>query len=275
MFLLFVQYRRVDIIGSRLFLRLPGNRSLAKRCMSYLTLETRLEFVEWPRIGVILLAGGVGKRMNLPKPKQYYSVLGREIIEYSLDLFRTIQNVSSIVVVADEAHQSRIWDMGDMDERIIFASPGPERQDSVRNGLDKLPSICEVVVIHDAARPCITREAVSRVIDDGVRYGAAILATPVKSTIKESDDGSFVSRTLIRSKLWEAQTPQVIKVPLLKEAFSKLTKGSIVTDDASLIEESGGKVKLTLGEYTNLKVSTPDDLSLVEQILDNGAVQIV
>ena len=142
----------------------------------------------------------------------------------------------------------------------------------MRSGLEACPGDAALVCIHDAARPLVTPEEIFKVIGDAREHGAAVLGVPVKATVKESDDGEFVLRTVDRSRLWEVHTPQVIKPALLREGFDKVAKeGLEVTDDVSIIEQLGLPVKLTLGEYTNLKVTTPDDMVVATQILDQRA----
>ena len=143
----------------------------------------------------------------------------------------------------------------------------------MRSGLEACPGDAALVCIHDAARPLVTPEEIFKVIGDAREHGAAVLGVPVKATVKESDDGEFVLRTVDRSRLWEVHTPQVFKPALLREGFDKVAKeGLEVTDDVSIIEQLGLPVKLTLGEYTNLKVTTPDDMVVATQILDQRAL---
>ena len=153
------------------------------------------------------------------------------------------------------------------DSRVQFADPGKERQDSVSNGLDAIPPECTIVAVHDAARPLVTLDNVHTCIADGAKHGAAVLAVPMKATVKEGADG-FVTQTLDRSKLWEIQTPQVIRPQLLRDGFAKVrAEGLEVTDDVSIVEQLGAPVKLTMGEYTNLKLTTPEDMVIADQIL--------
>ena len=164
----------------------------------------------------------------------------------------------------------------------------------MRSGLNGIPEDSALVCIHDAARPLVTPEEIFKVIGDAREHGAAVLGVPVKATVKESEDGDFVLRTVDRSRLWEVHTPQVIRPKLLLEGFDKATTprqkpfsthvprtepqpsqvqelNMEVTDDVSIIEQLGLPVKLTLGEYTNLKVTTPDDMVVASQILDQRA----
>ena len=157
--------------------------------------------------------------------------------------------------------------------RLAFANPGVERQGSVENGLKKLVEIagesCQYVAIHDSARPLVTLEEISNVVQDAKEYGAAVLGVPCKATIKESEDGKLVARTIPRARLWEVHTPQVIKIEILQRGFAKVEAENLeVTDDVSIVEALGEPVKLTQGEYTNLKITTPEDMDVASAILD-------
>lgn len=157
--------------------------------------------------------------------------------------------------------------------RLVFANPGVERQGSVQNGLSKLCEIagstCQYVAVHDSARPLVTIEEISNVIRDAKEHGAAVLGVPCKATIKESADGSTVLRTIPRARLWEVHTPQVIKIETLQRGFIKVeADGLEVTDDVSIVEGLGEPVKLTRGEYTNLKITTPEDMDVANAILE-------
>ena len=231
---------------------------------------------EYPgeEIAVIVLAGGKGKRMKSAMPKQFLPLLGRPVFLRSLDVFTAMDCVSSIVIVLDESFRSDYEDIVANDKRIRWADPGAERQDSVYNALQQVPSTSTIIAVHDAARPLVTPDEVHKVFSDCQEHGAAVLGVPCKATVKESADGSFVLRTIPRSRLWEVHTPQVIRRQLLIDGFRKVKEENIeVTDDVSVIEALGLPVKLTLGEYTNIKLTTPDDLSVAEQILRQRGVK--
>lgn len=224
-------------------------------------------------IAVVLLAGGQGKRMGAPEPKQFLPLLGKAVFLRSLEVFQSMEEVTSIVIVLDESYRGRYATEVNKDKRIRWANPGKERQDSVFNGLEQTPVDASLVAIHDCARPLVTVKEVRNCLDDGHRYGAAVLGVPCKATIKESDDGSFVLRTIPRARLWEIHTPQVARRDLFLKGFEKVKKDSLeVTDDVSVIEALGLPVKLTKGEYTNIKLTTPDDMQVAEQILKERGV---
>ncbi len=227
------------------------------------------------KVGVVLLAGGSGSRMKADRPKQFLQLANKPVLAHSIQILRRVRNLHSLVIVlADEA---RTWDFVqqavDHDPLVSFADPGKERQDSVENGLAQIGAECTLVAVHDSARPLVTLDAIHACIADASEHGAAVLAVPMKATVKEATaDGAFVKETLDRSKLWEIQTPQVMRPELLREGFAKVRAEKLeVTDDVSIVEALGHPVKLTMGEYTNLKLTTPEDMVIAEQILAERA----
>ena len=219
-------------------------------------------------VAVILLAGGVGSRMKAGKPKQFLELEGKTILRTSLDIFLSLSGVTSISVVLAEEYRDQLADVAAADPRLKFAAPGKERQDSVLSGLQTIPDDAALVCVHDAARPLVTPEECYNVIRDANVHGAAVLAVPMKATVKESADGEFVLQTIDRSRLWEIHTPQVIKPDLLRKGFDKVAAENLaVTDDVSIIEQLPAPVKITLGEYTNIKITTPEDMPMAKSIL--------
>ncbi|CAI9769264.1 unnamed protein product [Fraxinus pennsylvanica] len=221
-------------------------------------------------VSVVLLAGGKGKRMGASMPKQYLPLLGQPIALYSFYTFSKMPEVKEIVVVCDPSYQDIFEDAKDsIHVDLKFALPGKERQDSVYSGLQEVDLNSQLVCIHDSARPLVSAEDVAKVLKDGWLIGAAVLGVPAKATIKEANGESFVVKTLDRKTLWEMQTPQVIKPDLLKKGFELVNReGLEVTDDVSIVEHLKHPVYITEGSYTNIKVTTPDDLLLAERILN-------
>ncbi|XP_010314195.1 2-C-methyl-D-erythritol 4-phosphate cytidylyltransferase, chloroplastic isoform X2 [Solanum lycopersicum] len=206
--------------------------------------ESDVVVVEEKSVSVILLAGGKGKRMGASMPKQYLPLLGQPIALYSFYTFSKMPQVKEIIVVCDPSYQDIFEDAKEyIQVDLKFALPGKERQDSVYSGL--------------------------QVLKDGWLVGAAVLGVPAKATIKEANSESFVVKTLDRKTLWEMQTPQIIKPELLKKGFELVNReGLEVTDDVSIVEHLKHPVYITEGSYTNIKVTTPDDLLLAERILN-------
>jgi 2-C-methyl-D-erythritol 4-phosphate cytidylyltransferase len=234
-------------------------------------------------VSIVLLAGGVGKRMGAAIPKQYLELKGQPIATYSLATFAAMPQVGEIVIVCDPSWryifeeclaQLTSSSNGRKLPDIHWALPGAERQDSVCNGLQQVRSEAQIVAVHDSARPMVTAADAERCMLDGMLVGAAVLGVPVKPTIKEVDSDMNVIKTLNRSKLWEVQTPQCIRPGLLREGFRLVKeRGLEVTDDVSIIEAMGLPVKITPGSYTNIKVTTPDDMSVAEKFLDEVAAK--
>merc|ERR1711937_800945 len=203
-------------------------------------------------VSVIFLAGGVGKRMGAQIPKQYIHLGGKEIALYSFEVFASMEYVHELVVVCEEEYEN-VFKSVSIDKPLKFARPGKERQDSCFNGFSKARPGASLVAIHDA-----------------YQYGAAVLGVPVKSTIKEVNTDQLVVRTPDRATLWEVQTPQCIKPELLRKGFEKVKAENLeVTDDVSIIEQLGEPVRITTGDYYNIKLTTPEDLQLAESVLSS------
>ncbi|KAL3783874.1 hypothetical protein HJC23_007979 [Cyclotella cryptica] len=264
------------------------SRSSSKFSLHSSSSESNEEsFTGFGNVGFLILAGGTGSRMKANMPKQFLQLRSAPVLHYSLDLFleklpsycseHNLSPPSQVVLVLDPKYQPEYQPIVDKYEgKLAFANPGVERQGSVENGLNKLVELvgpsCEYIAVHDSARPLVTIPEILSVVSDAVTHGAAVLGVPCKATIKESEDGMFVRRTIPRSRLWEVHTPQVVKVEALLRGFEKVAREKLeVTDDVSIIEALGEPVKLTRGEYTNLKITTPEDMDVAEAILlDRG-----
>nr|ABV02019.1 2-C-methyl-D-erythritol 4-phosphate cytidyltransferase [Nicotiana langsdorffii x Nicotiana sanderae] len=250
--------------------RMPLFRITCSATSSKLNKSTDV-VVEEKSVSVILLAGGKGKRIGASMPKQYLPLLGQPTALYSFFTFSRMPQVKEIIVVCDPSYQDIFEDAKEnIQVELKFALPGKERQDSVYSGLQEVDSISKLVCIHDSARPLVWTEDIEKVLKDGWVVGAAVLGVPAKATIKEANSESFVVKTLDRKTLWEMQTPQVIKPELLKKGFELVNReGLEVTDDVSIVEHLKHPVYITEGSYTNIKVTTPDDLLLAERILNH------
>lgn len=214
-------------------------------------------------IGVILAAGGIGTRMKTTLPKQFLLLEGKPIAQHSLEIFDSIPEVTEIVIVCAAEHRHQ-FATETCRAKITFSHPGARRQDSVYNGLQAMTLDHAYVCVHDAARPYITRSLVNRVVIEAQKHGAATAAMPLKFTVKESDEHGLVVKTPDRASLWEIQTPQIIRLALLKTGFDHAHQHNLtVTDDVSLVEQLGVKVKLVEGCYSNIKITTPEDFKVV------------
>lgn len=213
-------------------------------------------------VTLILLAGGTGSRMQMPTPKQFLQFKSKPIIFYSLDIFKQVKEITEIIVVAEAAYRPLLSPY-----HVKWADPGKRRQDSLWNGLAQVSPLNKWVMIHDAARPFITCEMVYKLIDEGKQVGAATVAVPLKATIKEATLENIVSKTLNRSTLWEIQTPQFVSKQVLLDGFKVAFEDDLtVTDDTSLAELIHHPVKLVVGTYKNIKITTPEDLSIAQAL---------
>lgn len=221
-------------------------------------------------ISAIILAGGKGKRMGAKVSKQYIEVKGKPILYYTLERFAACKDIDKIVLVLpkDEIEYctKEIIDKYSLKVDIIVEG-GDERQDSVFNALEKLDDD-GIVLIHDGARPFVSE----RIIKDGIKYaklyGAAAPGVTPKDTIKIKDKNSFSLSTPDRNELVAIQTPQVFKIDIIKECHRKIREDKLtVTDDTMVMESYNNKVYLFEGEYTNIKITTPEDLILAEKLV--------
>jgi len=222
-------------------------------------------------VGVVIAAGGSGTRYGGSIPKQFLSLKGRTVLQRTLEVFESISSVRQIVVVSSARHLKRVkrivTDAGFRKVSAIVPG-GKKRQDSVLNGLLAFRERPEVVLVHDAVRPLVTKPLILAVIREAARHGAALTAVPVTDTIKTEGPKGFTSSTLDRSKLWAAQTPQGFRYEVLIRAHHRAMKqGIVATDDASLVERLGIPVRLVTGSNTNIKLTTRVDWRLAEMWL--------
>lgn len=216
-------------------------------------------------VGVIIPAAGQGKRMGSTESKQFLSLHQRPIVLHTIDVFEKHPDVEELVIVTRESEIARMHDLIEQQSyqtEIRLVVGGNERQESVCCGVQEVKS--EWVMVHDAVRPFVTQEAITRLISAIKEYDAAILAVPVKDTIKQIE-ANQVNGTLDRSKLWSIQTPQGFQRELLLRAHFQAS-GNHATDDSALVERLGVKVHVVDGEYTNIKITTPEDLIFAEAI---------
>ncbi|HEY55252.1 MAG TPA: 2-C-methyl-D-erythritol 4-phosphate cytidylyltransferase [Dehalococcoidia bacterium] len=222
-----------------------------------------------PKVSAIIAAAGESQRMN-GIDKILAPLGGRPVISYVLAAFGDCQPVDRIVLVVNEksleACRQLIAKEG-FSKPVDVCIGGKRRQDSVAAGLSKLKD-CQWVVIHDGARPLVAKELIEQGLKEAQETGAAVAAVPVTDTIKTAGDDRIVLETPSRQNLWAVQTPQVFRLDIITEAYQK-AKGE-VTDDASLVEQAGYKVKLYMGSYDNIKITTPGDLSVAETIIKHG-----
>lgn len=214
----------------------------------------------------IVLGAGNGTRMKTEKSKLLLEIMGKTVIERSVNAFLDIADVDEVIVAVRQEDVDTFASLLD-DDRVSFVIGGATRQQSVKNAVDCVED-ANLIVIHDGARPLIKAEDIENTIRVAYENGAAAVGVPVKDTIKVIDNENTVIDTPDRSKLFAVQTPQIFNYELYKNALEKAEQdGKDFTDDCQLIEYAGGKVKMVQGSYDNIKITTPDDISLAENIL--------
>ena len=226
-----------------------------------------------PSVGVLIPAAGFGTRMGATVPKQFLELAGVPILVRTISVFLQHPLIDSVVIVLPEEYlqsaKEQILSFVDqvLQSKLNFVIGGDSRQQSVQNGLTALPAAVEYVLVHDGARPMVNAEIIDRCIAGINDYGAVIAAVPVKDTLKEVD-GILISRTIDRSLLWQAQTPQAMQRHLLEQAYAYADTTSFIgTDEASLLEHAGIAVSVVVGSEKNIKITRPDDLAVAAGLL--------
>jgi 2-C-methyl-D-erythritol 4-phosphate cytidylyltransferase/2-C-methyl-D-erythritol 2,4-cyclodiphosphate synthase len=219
------------------------------------------------KIAVIIAAAGSGKRMGSGIPKQFLKIDGLPVLVKTAEAFCENQYIDGIFVVTGEkyiqATEELVFKHGLLKIEKVVAG-GRERQDSVYNGIKALPFDIDYVLIHDAARPFVSQGTINKAVEETVRTGAAVVAVSVKDTIKTgNNEQRFFKATLNREELYSVQTPQGFEKKVLVEAYEKaLEEKYYGTDDAVLVERMGRFVYIVEGEYSNIKITTKEDLPM-------------
>ena len=210
--------------------------------------------------------------MGSATPKQFLTLGGLPLLVHSLRALEASETVSGIVLAVPQADLD--YCTRDIVERYGFkkvrriVAGGVERQDSVRLGLAAVGGEADIVLVHDAVRPFLTADMIAQVVAAAVKHGAAIVAIPMRDTVKRVGTDGLIEETVDRKSLWLAQTPQAFKRALLEEAHEKaLRNGLCATDDAQLVERLGHRVAIVEGSTDNIKVTRPEDLAMGESIL--------
>lgn len=240
------------------------------------------------KIIAVVPAAGLGTRFGQDKNKPFYPLLGKPLIIWSLKILQETEEITEILPVlkdADLATCAELVDKYDITKVRRIVPGGKQRQDSVYNAIRETDEDTQAILIHDGARPLIERDLVSRAIaallpfcnsDSGI--DGVVPGVPVKDTIKEIDSQNpgikdtekkiIVKKTLDRSIIWAIQTPQVFCFQKIMSSYKKaMADGYYATDDAALLERSGGKIRVIMGSYNNIKITTPEDIHIAEALL--------
>lgn len=227
---------------------------------------------ESPQTIAIVPAAGRGLRMGAATKKQFLTLGGEPVLVHALRVLQECAEIDSIILVVPEEDrafcQDEIVAGRELDKITSVVSGGKERQDSVYAGLRAVESEPDVVVIHDGVRPFLTGDLVREVVQLAVSGISAIVGVPATDTIKSVDSGQTVLKTLSRDALWSIQTPQAFPYPVLLKAHDQAHQDGIFgTDDASLLERLGLPVRVLMGSYENIKITSPEDLVIGEALL--------
>lgn len=214
------------------------------------------------KAAAIIVAGGAGKRFGSAKPKQFLNLCGKPVFLWSIEAFSSIKDFKQIIVVVPD---NMLDSLSKKYKNISFTSGGKERFDSVKKGLLLINKDIDFIAVHDGARPLIHRSDIIKVLKEASVSKAAIAAQKTKDTVKEVKNG-YIINTLDRSRLWNAQTPQIFERDILLKAYSKKINAAI-TDDSQLVEKLNIKVAIVETKFPNFKITTPDDMLFAEKEL--------
>lgn len=220
------------------------------------------------RCTAIIMAAGKGKRMQTAVSKQFLPVCGKEILAWTVDVFEKSPLVDTILLMASadgKEDVQHLWDSYGWKKVAALLEGGKERQNSVANGLAAVGEETDIVLIHDGVRPFVTEEMIADSIVAAQAYGGAVIGVPAKDTIKVCSADGLAVETPDRSTLWQIQTPQTFQRDLIVNAYEKADRdGFLGTDDASVAEFAGHQVKVVMGSYRNIKITTKEDLVIAE-----------
>ncbi len=223
-------------------------------------------------VSVIMPAAGLSLRMGANVRKPFIMIGEKPIFFYTLEKFSKLERVKEIIFVVNEKDRLTVIEKW-ADELKAYkvakiVTGGKRRQDSIYNGLSHLDPDTEIILIHDAVRPLVKNDEIEAVIKSTEEKGAAIVASPMKLTVKKVDSNLEIVETVPRHDLWMAQTPQGFKRDMLVNAYDKIKDtNEEFTDDAEVVEKAGHTVGIVSGSYDNIKITTREDLKLAELLL--------
>lgn len=226
------------------------------------------------KVSAIIPAGGAGRRIKSKKAKQYLSLDQIPILIHTLIVFERMKIINEIILVVPENDlfyvQRELLPPYKLTKIKFVVAGGVERQDSVKNGLNEINDKTDIVVIHDAVRPFIHDKIISAIVSEAKKTGAATIGVRSKDTIKIIKRNNLVSATIPRDNVWLTQTPQAFKYKILKRSYEQAHKDKFYgTDDASLVERIGQKVRMVEGSYDNIKITTPEDIIIAKALMKN------
>jgi len=230
-------------------------------------------------VSVIIAAAGMSNRMGSKINKQFIVIDNKPILAHTIEKFESCKYVDEIIVVSKEQEveycRKEIVRKYGYRKVTNIIKGGKERQDSIYNGIMALNERTDIVLTHDGARPFVRMESIISGIEGALEHGACVIGVPLKDTIKVIEDNNQVHHTPNRALLWAAQTPQCFQIDLLKEGYEyAISEGILGTDDSSLVEKKGYPVKMIMGTYDNIKITTPEDLVVAESIVKDKTLSI-
>jgi len=230
------------------------------------------------RVNGLIVAAGEGRRIGQNTPKPFLPLAGRPMILHTLDRFAACRSVRRVVVLTGESELTRCRELIYSDPHLsglecLVQKGGPRRQDSVEQGLSCLDDDCEVVAIHDGARPFVLPRLIDQCVEEALRGNSVVVGVPAQDTVKVVSAHRLIQETPARDSLWTIQTPQVFPVSVIREAYLQGEREGVeATDDATLVERLGMAVHVVVGERTNIKITFSQDLLFAELLLSAGKI---
>jgi len=224
----------------------------------------------------IIPAAGEGKRAKTGLRKQFLPLNGKPVLAHTLAKFEEVDAIDGVIVVVPKGLirycKEQIVERYGFSKVFKVVVGGKTRQDSVRNGIHAIPNECSIVAVHDGVRPLVSEGHIRESIEYAKRYGGAIVAVKARETLKVASDDLRVIKTLDREGIWLAQTPQVFRYQIIRDAYNLAYQHNFYgTDEAALVERLGIQIKIVEGSYRNIKITTREDIEIAETIMrDEG-----
>ena len=229
-----------------------------------------------PICTAVIVAAGKGKRMGTEISKQFLPLGGKEILVHTVQKFEKAKNIRDIILVTGADSLQDVQEMAQeygWEKIVSIVAGGKERQDSVWNGLQQVAADTEIILIHDGVRPFVTEDILNISIETALEMGGCVAGVPAKDTIKVCDGENIAIATPDRNALWQIQTPQTFRKERIVKAYEQAKEdGFVGTDDASFAEHCGYPVKVIMGSYRNIKITTKEDLIIGEAFLKEEQV---